>query len=57
MVLVGLADYYFLGFTPEANGQSFVPPEFDPVDPIDMMRMTTGNMMFIPYKMEFWLCQ
>ena len=51
MVLVGLIGYYFLGFNPEANGQSFVPPEFDPIDPIDMMRMTTGNTTFIPYKM------
>ena len=49
--MVRLTGYYFLGFTSETNGQSFVPPQFDPVDPIDMMRMTTGNMTFIPYKM------
>jgi hypothetical protein len=34
----------------KVNGQ-FVPPIFDPVDPIDMQRITSGNYSFIPFKM------
>lgn len=48
VVLISLAG---LSFSSVANGQSFVPPVFDPVDPIDMMGLTTGNTTFIPYKM------
>ncbi|HZD36447.1 MAG TPA: hypothetical protein VE130_14685 [Nitrososphaeraceae archaeon] len=47
VVLIGLAA---LSFSSVANGQSFVPPIFDAVDPIDMMELTTGNTTFIPYK-------
>ena len=31
--------------------QSFVPRIFDPIDPIDMKRLTSGNYSFIPFKM------
>jgi hypothetical protein len=60
-VIVGLAGSYFLGLSPsvkgsppmngsQVNGQ-FVPPLFDPIDPIDMKRITSGNYSFIPFKM------
>jgi hypothetical protein len=52
-VMVGLVGSYFLCFSPlvkgsttmkgsQVNGQ-FVPPVFDPIDPIDMKRITSGN--------------
>ncbi|HEY5631274.1 MAG TPA: hypothetical protein VIR31_04040 [Nitrososphaeraceae archaeon] len=57
-VIVGC---YFLGLSPAVNGSpavnsskvngQFVPPIFDPVDPIDMQRITSGNYSFIPFKM------
>ena len=62
VLVVGLAGCYFLGFSPAVNGSpatnssqavngQFVPPLFDPVDPIDMQRITSGNYSFIPFKM------
>src|SRR5919202_2292393 len=62
VVLVGLAGCYFLGLSQAVNGSpatnssqavngQFVPPLFDPIDPVDMQRITSGNNSFIPFKM------
>ena len=59
--MVAVVGCYFLGLSPavnaspavngsKVNGQ-FVPSIFDPVDPIDMQRITSGNFSFIPFKM------
>lgn len=47
-VLIGLAG---LNFNSVANGQSFIPPVFDQVDPVDLMGLAKGNTTFLPYKM------
>ena len=62
VVLVGLAGCYFMGLSQAVNGSpatnssqavngQFVPPLFDPIDPVDMQRITSGNNSFIPFKM------
>ena len=50
VTLIGLVSFLVTASGPLAYGQSYVPDVFDPIDPIDMKRMTSENMPFNPYK-------
>lgn len=52
MTLIGLVGFLVTASGSLAYGQSHVPDVFDPVDPIDMKRMTSENMSFIQCKQE-----
>ena len=48
--MIGLVGFLVTASGSLAYGQSHIPDVFDPVDPIDMKRMTSGIMSSIQYK-------